>query len=117
MDSIDTNPKSGLDVRVVTEIDGVRYRRIYEHLLGYRCRVGDKVVTGQVGGWCDNTGYSSGDHLHFQVEKWDGSRWLPIDPLPLMSDQCAKDVLWINNKLIYIREQLASIADKLADRL
>src|SRR3990167_4796821 len=45
---IDTNPKSGLDVRVVSTIDGKQYKHIYEHLLGYQPKIGDTVETGQL---------------------------------------------------------------------
>jgi murein DD-endopeptidase MepM/ murein hydrolase activator NlpD len=114
---IDTNPKSGLDVRVVSVINGVEYKCIYEHLLGYQARVGDILETGQLIGWADNTGYSSGDHLHFQIEKDVNNVWIAIDPLPLMSNMFAKDVLYTNKKLKYISEQLAVLLDKISEFL
>lgn len=112
---VDTNLKSGLDVRVESEEDGHRFRHIYEHLLGYQGKVGDWVETGQLIGWADNTGYSGGDHLHFQVEMYVNGVWQPIDPLPIMSDYFAKDVLLWNSKLKYLAEQLALLADRLGD--
>jgi murein DD-endopeptidase MepM/ murein hydrolase activator NlpD len=114
--SIDTNPRTGLDVRIISEINGKKYRHFYEHLLGYQHEVGAVVETGELIGWADNTGFSAGDHLHFQVEEWVGY-WKPIDPVPLMSDKFAVDVLLINHKLKYIKEQLAIIAEKVADLL
>lgn len=89
---IDTNPKSGLDVRVESLVDGERYRHIYEHLLGYQQKVGQEVAAGDLIGWADNTGYSAGDHLHFQVEKLINDVWTPIDPMPLMSQLYAQDI-------------------------
>ena len=117
VDSIDTNTRTGLDVRIISEIGGRKYKHIYEHLLGYQHAVGNKVETGQLIGWGDNTGYSSGDHLHFQLEEYFGGVWIPIDPLPLMANMFAKDVLAINSKLKYIQEQIALLADRLADFL
>ena len=74
---IDTNPKSGLDVRIQSIFNGRTYRHIYEHLLGYQPQKGDEVKTGELIGWADNTGYSSGNHLHFQLEEWKDGKWTP----------------------------------------
>jgi murein DD-endopeptidase MepM/ murein hydrolase activator NlpD len=110
---VDTNPKSGLDVRVRTVLNGDVYFHIYEHLLGYMPKVGDKVMTGQLIGWADNTGYSSGDHLHFELLK----NGVPIDPLSVMSPMFAKDVLRNYNTLLYLTEQVALLADRIGDYL
>ena len=112
---IDTNPRTGLDVRIVTVINGRLFRHIYEHLLGYQGQKGDPVVTGQLIGWADNTGYSSADHLHFQLEEWNGTIWIPVNPETYMSDLYATDVLWANDKLKYASEQIAILAEKVAD--
>jgi len=114
---IDTNPKSGLDVRVISNVNGVEYRCIYEHLLGYQAKVGDIIEAGQLIGWADNTGYSSGDHLHFQIEKNINDRFVPVDPLPILSNLFAKDALYISNKIKYISEQIAVLMDKITDWL
>lgn len=111
---IDTDPKSGLDVRIESEDNGVRFRHIYEHLMGYQPKVGDRVKTGQLIGWADNTGYSSGDHLHFQFEVWDGKKWEPTNPIPYMEPVFAKDFLAKYNTVLYLKEQLAKVADALA---
>lgn len=114
---IDTNPRSGLDVRIVSYISGRKIRHIYEHLLGYQHKVGDKVKTGQLVGWADNTGWSSGDHVHFQVEEYINNKWVPIDPESVLSTMPAKKVLLINNTLKYIFEQIALLSDRFADFL
>lgn len=114
---IDTNEKSGLDVRVVSVINGVEYKHIYEHLLGYKPKVGDKVMTGQILGWADNTGYSSGNHLHFQLEKMINGVFIPIDPLPLMDNIYALDILKIQNQILYIKEIIAKMFDTWGDKL
>lgn len=38
----------------------------YWHLQSYVVKLGDKVKAGDLIGYCDNTGYSSGDHLHWE---------------------------------------------------
>mgnify|MGYP001607149200 CR=1 FL=1 len=117
VDSIDTNPRTGLDVRIVSQIGLRKFRHIYEHLLGYQPTKGSWVETGQLVGWCNNTGYSSGDHLHFQLEEWLDGQWVPIDPLPLMADVFARDILAINNTIKFLFEQIARLADNLASFL
>lgn len=117
VDSIDTNPRTGLDVRIVSYQNGEKYRHIYEHLLGYAHKLGDKVEAGEVIGWADNTGFSAGNHLHFQAEVWDNNKWVPIDPEPMLSDMFAKDALLMNNKLKFIREQIAILSERLAEYL
>lgn len=110
---IDTNPKSGLDVRIESVINGEVYLHIYEHLLGYVHPVGTFVETGEILGWADNTGYSSGDHLHFEIRK-NGEAF---DPIPLLADAFAKDILAINHTLKYLTEQIALLADRIGDYL
>lgn len=109
---IDTNPKSGLDVKIVSEVDGKKYRHIYEHLLGYQVKVGEKVGVGALIGWADNTGYSAGDHLHYQLELWDGKKWVAIDPIPLMDTMFA---LQFAGYWRQMKELTAIVADLVAD--
>ncbi len=40
----------------------------YWHLLDFNVKPGDFVRVGTQIGLCDNTGYSAGDHLHFEVK-------------------------------------------------
>lgn len=111
--TIDTNPRSGLDVRVVSQFQGKIYRHIYEHLLGYQPKIGDTIKTGDLIGWADNTGYSSGDHLHFQVEEWKDNGWVAIDPLPIMFETFALQVDVVRR----LKEIVAILAERLADMM
>lgn len=45
-----------------------------------RVAAGQSVAAGQLLGWMGKTGRSTGEHLHFQVEK-DG---VPVDPMPYL---------------------------------
>lgn len=112
---IDTDPKSGLDVRIESSIDGREIMHIYEHLLGYQPQLGQRVKTGQIIGWADNTGYSSGDHLHFEVREWIDGKWVSIDPLTIMEPIFAKDIMKLNDTLAYLKEQVALLADRVGD--
>ncbi|MBN2387274.1 MAG: M23 family metallopeptidase [Anaerolineales bacterium] len=56
------------------------YLSIYAHLLNYSVSAGDTVTAGQVIGKSDNTGNSTGPHLHFEVRL--GGR--PIDPASML---------------------------------
>lgn len=115
---IDTNEKSGLDVRIEHTIGGERYRTIYEHLLGYQVKVGDTVRVGQLIGWSDNTGYSSGDHLHFELLKEDKKgNFVRVDPLTYMEPTFALTWLGVENKFLYLKEQVAKFLDNAAYKL
>lgn len=115
--SIDTQPRSGLDVRIESEENGVRFRHIYEHLLGYQPKIGDYIRVGQLIGWADNTGYSSGDHLHFQLEVWNGSTWVKTDPLKYMENTFAPDILKLQNKILYLKSVVAQLMERMAYKL
>lgn len=110
---IDTDPKSGLDVR----IEGRNFRTTYEHLMGYQVKLGQKVKTGDLIGWADNTGYSSGDHLHFVVELWDGASWVKVDPLTYMEPTFALTIKLQKDLIGYLKELLALLLDKSASKL
>lgn len=115
--AIDTNPKSGLDVRIEHEVNGLKFRTIYEHLLGHQVKVGDTVRTGQLIGWGDNTGYSSGDHLHFEYLVWNGKEYVHADPMTAMQDMFALDFIKLYDKVAYLKEVVAKLADNLAVKL
>jgi len=115
--SIDTDPKSGLDVRVESEKHGIKFKCIYEHLMGYQPKVGDYVRVGQLIGWSDNTGFSSGDHLHFQFSIWNGTAFVPTDPMPYMEDDFAPNQLAREDKVLYLKEQIAKLSDLIGDYL
>jgi murein DD-endopeptidase MepM/ murein hydrolase activator NlpD len=109
---IDTDPKSGLDVRITFEFEGKVYQYINEHLLGYQVREGQDVRVGDCIGWADNTGYSSGDHLHFEIQEWRNGKWISIDPLLVMEPISALKYagLWRQ-----VKELAAKIAELIAD--
>lgn len=68
-----TVPARGLGLGILTDAAvelnglGTSYMKVrYWHLKSFSVEVGDHVKAGDIIGVTDNTGYSSGDHLHFE---------------------------------------------------
>lgn len=82
--------KAGTVVETLTDATGygthVRiqhkegYLTIYAHLLSIKVSKGDTVRAGKIIGFSDNTGDSTGSHLHFELRKDD----IPLDPMPFL---------------------------------
>ncbi len=54
---------------------GTHYAKLrYWHLKNFNVSVGDRVTQGQQIGVSDNTGYSSGNHLHFELQPMDKTK-------------------------------------------
>lgn len=64
-------PNEGLGVVVITnDKDGIFQHRFW-HLKDISCRIGQILDTGTLIGHADNTGYSTGTHLHRDLKKLD----------------------------------------------
>jgi murein DD-endopeptidase MepM/ murein hydrolase activator NlpD len=85
--------------------------------MSYIPKVGDTVSCGQVIGYADNTGWSSGDHLHFTLDLWDGKVWNRVDPMLYMEDMFAVDYLRISDQLGFLKQAIASLAQLVANKL
>lgn len=114
---IDTDPKSGLDVRLEGVDGSTKIRTIYEHLMGHNVKVGDTVKTGQLIGWGDNTGWSSGDHLHFTLDIKKGDVWERVDPLLYMEPTFALLIRLQTDLVGYLKELVAKLLDNSATKL
>ena len=85
--------------------DGLNlYKTIYWHLKtgSVRVELGQDVKTGNVLGLCNNTGWSTGDHLHFGLKKTneqgttinrDNGFYGAIDPLSFFEETMDKELL------------------------
>jgi len=135
VDEVSTEPSRGLGLGIVSEqeyqwisayentegTNQIKHR--YWHLAGMNVKLGDKVKIGQVIGWVDNTGYSTGSHLHFEIKPVkDGKNILQdngffgaIDPLPLMELNLSAFEQQDFFAKIFI--QLSDIAQQVADLL
>lgn len=101
----------------------IYYKHRYWHLVALNVHEGERVKIGQLIGWADSTGYSSGDHLHFEVKRVDktGKRNLnqnngyfgAEDPMPLFYDKYAEDL----NIIRWATQQGAKGLDFISDWL
>lgn len=113
----------GLGVSILHHNEGKHYVSRYWHLIAMDVHEGDFVGLGQLLGYADSTGYSSGDHLHFELKETDAKGntintdngyFGAIDPLPFMYPTYAPTAMTTIKR---IRETLAILTDKVADLL
>lgn len=107
------------------------YKTRYWHFIALDVHKGERVGVGDFIGYADSTGFSSGDHLHFELKPVDILEWengLPIynntlqqngmlgavDPVPYMENATA---LQMKSLIKQVAELSARIADFIADRL
>ena len=109
-----TSEVQGWGVGILHNVDGTNYLSRYWHLCAIDVDMGEKVSLGDFLGYADNTGWSAGDHLHFEIGSCnaDLSNYKHLDPEQLLFPTFALDA---KTRIAYIREQIATIADKLAD--
>jgi hypothetical protein len=75
VDEVCTEEARGLGVSLTSEnkydtTEGeYQIKHRYWHLKGINVVMGQKIKVGDLIGWLDNTGYSSGDHLHFEAKQ------------------------------------------------
>jgi murein DD-endopeptidase MepM/ murein hydrolase activator NlpD len=75
VDEVETEPSRGLGVGIVSQekyetTEGeYQIKHRYWHLKSIAVSKGQKIEVGDLIGTCDNTGYSSGDHLHFETKQ------------------------------------------------
>jgi murein DD-endopeptidase MepM/ murein hydrolase activator NlpD len=125
-------PARGLGLGIMTDdkVDldgnGAHYLKLrYWHLKTMYVEVGDKIEAGQLIGVSDSTGYSSGNHLHFEGQPMDrdagGHPYLSfngngigaaIDIEPYFNGQYAQD-LYVTS----LRQRAITLLYKLIDAL
>lgn len=128
-----TVPARGLGLGILTNdpVDlktfGVHFCKIrYWHLKTMYVEVGDSVKAGQLIGVTNNTGYSSGNHLHFEGQPMDkdagghpylvnplGSIAGAIDMEPFFTGVYAEDL----PKIYSLNQQLVVLLTKLRDAI
>lgn len=125
---LETDSKGGIGLDIISEDNGTFYKHRYWHLKGYAVKVGDIVETGDLIAYADNTGLSTGSHLHRGLKPvyshTDGSysnmyqnnqMWGAIDPEPFLKNVFVVDYvanlkgqISIMRKIILLYEQLLS---------
>ncbi len=81
-----TNRIAGYGNMVIVQHAG-QFSTVYAHLTKIGVRKGQFVTRGQNVGTVGRTGRSTGNHLHFEVR----ARRQPVDPMPLMFQQFARN--------------------------
>lgn len=127
VDEVCTEMARGLGIGIRTLApNGKWYRHRYWHFIALDVESGDELKTGDLIGYADSTGYSTGDHLHFELKEVDfygrvlnqGNGYFgAVDPMPFMEDKFALDIKGIQSKIDLIREKLAILSDAVADWL
>lgn len=130
--NVSNDEKSGVGIELQTEekyeYQGQEgyYKTIYWHFVhnSISLKVGDRVIAGDIIGQADNTGWSTGDHLHFGLKLLDGNfnttNWGngyfgAVDPAPVMSGFFAKDrmtVLDLYDQLLNVIKQMMFYVSK-----
>ena len=110
----------GIDI-IVKDKDNKIYKLRYWHLIknGFMPKVGKVLSTGDLVGYSDNTGRSTGDHLHFgvkpQVVNKNGSYknelpgngyWGGIDPDPFFKNIYIADYMYILQETLTTLQRL-----------
>lgn len=136
---VETETARGLGVGIVSDEyrhfketgNKSRYKTRYWHLIAIDVHKGDRVKVGDLIGYADSTGYSTSDHLHFELKPVQVFATSPdgktiayknatslhlgaVDPLQYMEDVFAVKK---GGMLKQIAELMAKISVLLADRL
>lgn len=133
VEEVQTEPERGFGVGIITDkkfdisegFYNIKHR--YWHFIAIYVHKGDHVLIGDLIGWIDSTGYSTGDHLHFEIKPvgknssgvWynifqDNGYFGAIDPLPYIIETCAVD---IKGGISKIKELLAQLLEGISDLL
>lgn len=81
----------GIHVRIQHDTPEGIFKTVYAHFRRAQVSVGDKVAAGEQIGLADNTGNSSGAHLHITLKRiGDGSPWMGVgdivNPTPYLKE-------------------------------
>lgn len=120
---VETEVERGLGVGILHgPYSNKYYKTRYWHLAAIDVHLDERVMTGQLIGYADSTGFSTGDHLHFEIKETDnkgntlnnGNGYFgAVNPLPLMYPDEARGV-HVTRLMI---ERVAAALDKLSDLL
>lgn len=71
----------GYGLTVILRHSNGKQETLYAHLSKLFVRPGEQVKPGQVIGLVGSTGYSTGPHLHFEVQQYANQEWVALDPV------------------------------------
>ena len=111
----------GIGVDVLVNDNGFYYKLRFWHLKAWDRAVGDKIETGQLFTRADNTGVSTGSHLHFGLKpvEFEQGRWVnklqnnlyfgAIDPMPFVINTNPSKVLEIQTQIIKVIQKAVGL--------
>ena len=118
--------KGGLGINIITEDKDGIFKHRYWHLKSFNVVAGQKLNTGDLLGISDNTGWSSGLHLHWDLKAMikdenvtlkmkfsDNGYNGAIDPMPFFENIFVLDYVNSLKQQINILQQAIAIAKKL----
>ena len=135
---VQTVPARGLGVGILTDVKydlgvhGEHYVKFrYWHMQSIAVHIGQKVKVGDFLGVTNNTGYSSGNHLHWEMQPYDkdagghpvitnptGHIAGTVDMEPyftgIYADEASPDLLWLQS-MGYLLQSLTNKLQELAD--
>lgn len=82
----------GYGITVVLEHQNPLRRTLYGHLSEIYVQPGQRIRQGEVIGRVGSTGLSTGPHLHFELRRPDGQRWIATDPKDLDLGRLMDDI-------------------------
>jgi hypothetical protein len=78
-------------IRIIHSIEGEQWESLYAHMKtgSRKFNDGDSVKQGEVIGIMGNTGYSFGQHLHFEVHQpsWETDKRYSVDPMLYLKEE------------------------------
>lgn len=91
-----TSTSYGECIRIIHNIDGKQWESLYAHMRAGSRRFcdGERVKQGEVVGIMGNTGYSFGQHLHFELHQpsWEMDKRYSLDPLLYLEKKKEEEV-------------------------
>lgn len=120
---VETEIERGLGVGVLSKVGDKYYKHRYWHFIGINVQKGQTVEVGDLLGWADSTGYSTGDHLHFELKETDSlgrtknnknGYFGALDVDEYLYPAYAIDVAPVLKKL---KETLANLIEVLAEKI
>ena len=119
--SLDT--KAGLGVVVFFQADGLYWKTLYWHLKEVRCKIGDMVESGDLLGLADNTGWSTGSHLHFGLKlcdreavtlNYENGYHGAVDPLPFYINKYILDYkVELQGQMVVLLQKVIELLKKI----
>lgn len=123
----------GIGVTIVTDkvydYKGMQvfFKTIYWHFKSVNVQYNQKVKAGDIIGFADNTGMSTGDHLHFGLKpcnkvgdfiveniEQDNGYFGAIDPAPFWNGIYAEDIMGVVAKLELLKLKVAELVAAIA---